>query len=221
MKKIALLSIVLFAATCFAQTEALPKTLPPDEPTPTGVPAKTWQINDQFSVQYDPSIFVLVTEARNGDKTPQLYPLYADDKGVQQHRLDAMLRVMVITVPDHTFREIFEHGYKNIMAKDGVVPLDFGEFPGYTEKAIYFAYMQTFKDDQRVYAVNEYVFAGTTNDPNCHTAVLFEGLFPAEEIGSGKEYDRTLLGQMDAVVKTFKIKTLAPEAKPVPLPEKK
>ena len=220
MKNITPLSIVLFAATCFAQTEALPKTLPPDEPTPTGVPLKTWQINEQFSVQYDPSIFVLATETANGDKAPQLYPLFTDAKGVQQHRLDAMLRVLVVTNPNHTFTEMVEHAYKGIISREGIVPLEFGEFPGHTEKAVFFAYMQTFKDDQRVYAVNTYVFAGTTNDPNCHTAVIFEGMFPAEEIGSGKEYDRTLLGQMDTVVKTFNIKVLVPN-KPVPLPERK
>jgi hypothetical protein len=218
MKKFAaLLATLLFAATCIAQTAALPKTLPPDEPTPTGVPLKTWQINDQFSLQYDPSVWVLATETANGDKSPQLYPLYTDDKGVQQHRLDAMLRVIVVTNPNHTFTETVEHAYKGMLAREDYVPLDFGEFPGNTEKAVFFAFMQTFKDDPRVYVINSYVFAGTSNDPNCHTTVIFEGMFPAEEIGSGKEYDRTLLGQMDAVVKTFAIKTcLLPEGCKLP-----
>jgi hypothetical protein len=198
MKKLALLLITMcIAIAASAQTPA---------PAPK---LETWKINDQFSVQYDPTIWKLVAQAENNDKTPNLYPLIKNEQGEIVPRLDALIRVRVITNPEHTFEDTVKHAVKGISAQPGNIPMDLGEFFAGDNRAVFFAWMQTFKDDERVYLVNDYAFPGTTNDVKSTTTVLFEAMFPM----STPDEAKLMLAQSDAVVKTFTI-TEAPKSTP-------
>jgi hypothetical protein len=195
MKKLALLLITMCLATAvFAQTTTTPKL-------------ETWKINDQYSVQYDPTVWKLVAQPENNDKTPNLYPLYKNEKGDMVPRLDALIRVHVIENPNHTFEETVKHAVQGISATPGNLAMDLSEFFAGDNRAVFFAWMQTFKDDPRVYLINDYAFPGTANDTQSHTTVLFEAAFPAEDPDDAK----LLLSQSDAVIKTFKIEAPTPK----------
>jgi hypothetical protein len=197
MKRLALLLITMCIATAvFAQTPA---------PTPK---LETWKINDQYSVQYDPTVWKLVAQTENNDKTPNLYPLYKNEKGDMVPRLDALIRVHVIENPNHTFEETVKHAVQGISAAPGNIAMNLSEFFAGDNRAVFFAWMQTFKDDSRVYLINDYAFPGTTNDTQSHTTVLFEAAFPVDD---GPDAAKLLLAQSDAVIRTFKIEAPTPK----------
>jgi hypothetical protein len=194
MKRLALLLITMCIATVtFAQTPA-PKL-------------ETWKIDDQFSVQYDPTLWRLEMQPENHDKTPHLYPLYKDEKGETVTRKDAMIVVHVIANPEHTFEETVKHAVKGISAKPNAVPMELSEFFAGSNRGVFFAWIQGFDDDPRTYLINDYAFPGTTDDVKSTTTVLFEAMFPADE-GAKEMLDRS-----DAVIKTFTI-TEAPKNAP-------
>jgi hypothetical protein len=173
------------------------------DPTPK---LETWKINDQFSVQYDPTLWKLEQQVENNDKTPNLYPLYKNEKGEMVTRKDALIRVRVIESKEHTFEETVKHALTGLRAEPTVVPLELSEFvAAENNRAVFFAFMQTFEDDPRTYLVNDYAFPGTTGDINSHTTVLFEAMFPAEVVDNAK----LMLDRSDAVVKTFTITPVA------------